>query len=325
MSETFLGMSGFIWFIGVVESRLDPLNLGRCQVRCYGWHTDDKELIPTEDLSWAHYIMPYNGSTTSKTPKEGDWVMGFFFDAKGGQAPCIVGVIPGVPEETPNSDKGFADPQDTVNDSTRPSYLEDGNPQAYPFITNEPTTSRLFRNEMTDKTVLGVINKDLTTGVSTSDGSSWDQPTPSYDAKPPYNQVTETESGHVIELDDTPTAERINIAHRKGTYIEIRPDGTKVTKVVADDYEIIAGDNYVNIKGNCNITVEGNLNLYVNGDVTEKVDGNIKQTVGGNVTQDVSGDVTETIGGSRTTTVGGSYDITAGGDFTVKAATINLN
>ena len=31
---------GFIWFIGVVESRTDdPLKAGRCRVRIYGYHS----------------------------------------------------------------------------------------------------------------------------------------------------------------------------------------------------------------------------------------------------------------------------------------------
>ena len=37
-------------FIGVVEDRNDPLSLGRCRVRAFGIHTEDKAMIPTEDL-----------------------------------------------------------------------------------------------------------------------------------------------------------------------------------------------------------------------------------------------------------------------------------
>ena len=46
MSTTdFMGRDGFIWFAGVVEDRNDPLKLGRCRVRCLGYHTEDKECI----------------------------------------------------------------------------------------------------------------------------------------------------------------------------------------------------------------------------------------------------------------------------------------
>ena len=43
MSQSFMGLDGFIWFVGVVEDRNDPALLGRVRVRCLGFHTDDKE------------------------------------------------------------------------------------------------------------------------------------------------------------------------------------------------------------------------------------------------------------------------------------------
>ena len=51
--QNFLGKDGFNWFMGVVESRDDPLNLGRCQIRIFGFHTDNIQEIPTSDLPWA--------------------------------------------------------------------------------------------------------------------------------------------------------------------------------------------------------------------------------------------------------------------------------
>ena len=46
--KSFIGLEGFIWYIGVVEDRQDPEQLGRVRVRCFGWHTDEKSKIPTE-------------------------------------------------------------------------------------------------------------------------------------------------------------------------------------------------------------------------------------------------------------------------------------
>ena len=37
----FMGLDGFVWFTGVVENRNDPAKLGRVQVRCLGYHTED--------------------------------------------------------------------------------------------------------------------------------------------------------------------------------------------------------------------------------------------------------------------------------------------
>ncbi len=33
---------------------MDPLKLGRCQVRIVNLHTHDKSILPTEDLPWAY-------------------------------------------------------------------------------------------------------------------------------------------------------------------------------------------------------------------------------------------------------------------------------
>ena len=52
----FMGLDGFVWFTGVVEDRNDPVKLGRVRVRCLGIHTEDKNEIPTEDLSWDFHV-----------------------------------------------------------------------------------------------------------------------------------------------------------------------------------------------------------------------------------------------------------------------------
>ena len=41
--QNFMGMDGFVWFVGVVEDRDDPSQLGRVRVRCIGYHTEDKK------------------------------------------------------------------------------------------------------------------------------------------------------------------------------------------------------------------------------------------------------------------------------------------
>ncbi len=60
MVETvnYMGLDGFAWFVGVVEDRNDPEQLGRVRVRCLGWHTEDLTTMPTGDLPWAHVMHP---------------------------------------------------------------------------------------------------------------------------------------------------------------------------------------------------------------------------------------------------------------------------
>ena len=88
-----LGHDNFVWWIGVVENNVDPLNLGRCKVRIFGSHTDNLQEIPTSDLPWATPLYPVNDSRTFSTPMEGDYVFGFFMDGEDGQVPVIMGVL----------------------------------------------------------------------------------------------------------------------------------------------------------------------------------------------------------------------------------------
>jgi len=82
----------------------------------------------------------------------------------------------------------------------------------------------------------------------------------------PYNKVTETESGHVFEVDDSVGAERIHTYHRSGTREEIIADGTKITKIVNDHVEIILKDHKVLIAGSADIELKnGNYNLVTTG------------------------------------------------------------
>ena len=94
----FVGPNGFIWFIGVVENNNDPLQIGRIKVRCYGYHTDDTNDLPTDDLPWAIHIKPTTGgSDFSPTGIEvGATVFGFFADGTVAQYPIVMGVLDGV-------------------------------------------------------------------------------------------------------------------------------------------------------------------------------------------------------------------------------------
>lgn len=292
-----LGQDNFTWWLGVVEDRKDPLNLGRCRVRMFGWHTDNKEMIPTESLPWAQPMVPVNGSLTTGTAQEGDYVFGFYFDGLSGQAPCIMGVLPGIPQEFVNNSKGFTDARslnDLLNSPRKPvisgASITEGEAGLNPMIVGEPTTSRISRNEKVDETFIGYRKQTLDKNVQIAGGGTWSEPVTEYNAQAPFDRVLETESGHIMEFDDTPDFERIQLAHRKGTFFEIFPDGSKVTKVVGDNYEIILSNNNVHIKGACNITVDGNANIqaaFINLKGNTKLIGDLQ--VNGTIT--ASGDV----------------------------------
>jgi len=92
-------------------------------------------------------------------------------------------------------------------------------------------------------------------------------PHPKTKAKPeyPYNKSLFTESGHLVELDDTRDKERILVYHRSGTFTEIQPDGDRHTRVVQSDYEVVCGDKEVTVCGNVKVVVKGNAQIDISG------------------------------------------------------------
>lgn len=93
------------------------------------------------------------------------------------------------------------------------------------------------------------------------------EPDQTYDSKYPYNKTMTTVSGHVIEIDDTPNAERIHIFHKSGSYVEMNQDGSVVTKAAGSDFDIVAKDKTIYVGGNAKIEVGGNVDATVGGQV----------------------------------------------------------
>ena len=305
MTQNFMGKDGFQWFVGVVEDRQDPQRLGRVRVRCLGYHTEIHEDLKTVDLPWAHPMNPITSATVSGLgqtplgPVEGTWVVGFFQDGADAQQPIIMGTLPGVANTLPTKDgsKGF---QDRLN----------GN---YPKYINETDVNRLAVNEKSTTTApgetstevnphptltlrradrdlaVGVANTDATTVVddvvAADDGKSWNEPEIPYNAVYPHNHVYETEGGHIREYDDTIDNKRIHERHSSGTGYEIADDGTKVTRVKKDNYNIISADEYCHIQGTARQTIDGGLRVKVNNKPLSSAPGTT--TAGNNYTIEV--------------------------------------
>lgn len=126
----------------------------------------------------------------------------------------------------------------------------------------------------------------------------------------PYNNVKQTRSGHMFEMDDTKDRERVRLQHRTGTFIEMSPNGDEVHKVYGDGYEIVVKDKHVQIQGQCIIEILGDATIHIAGDKTETVDGSVSQHIKGNFTQ--------VIEGVSSITSQGNMDITAGSGATGK-------
>lgn len=331
------------WFLGVVEDRTDPLKIGRCRVRCLGFHNEDIEELPTEDLPWAQLLIPANSDYEIKPPKEGSWVIGFFKDGKYCQKPMILSLVPGIPivpaeegkeesfEDEDNETKkpkpkefGFYDmgkdlevrpkpPKDLISEEGSVVEIQENEsaelypaPEAsseegeggegggggeggeeggeeeseLPFMLNiieEPDTSRVSRNENKESTLIQKridwLQKQVPTALLRS---QWDEPETKYDTVYPYNNVHQSESGHLFEVDDTRGKERISQQHRSGTFYEIHPDGTKVEKILNENFKIVHGNEYILNFGGLEICIKGEKGELIEGnyyiDVKENID-----------------------------------------------------
>jgi hypothetical protein len=146
-NDKFLGHNGFLWFVGVVEDRMDPQYAGRVRVRCLGHHTSNKNTLPTSDLPWAAVMLPTTASGISGIGSsatglvEGSWVLGYFRDGDNRQEPVILGSLPGKPSELGDPKKGFYDPNRRLDENGKEIEVS-----VYPRNTNEPDVNRLAVN-----------------------------------------------------------------------------------------------------------------------------------------------------------------------------------
>lgn len=110
------------------------------------------------------------------------------------------------------------------------------------------------------------------------------EPDNPYAAKYPYNLVYQSQSGHAVEIDDTPGAERIHVYHKSGSFVEIDNEGKMVIKSVNDSFDITGGVKNIYVKGNCNLQSDGELNITSNGDLTMVTQGNMNLGAQGRMT-----------------------------------------
>ena len=84
---------------------------------------------------------------------------------------------------------------------------------------------------------------------ATNDIKEINQPPSAYDAVYPFNHVYESESGHLIEIDDTPSKERLHWYHRSGSFTEISPTGNRIDRTVSHRYNMTTGNQESIIQG----------------------------------------------------------------------------
>lgn len=255
MTTTVVGEQGFRWFIGKVEDRDDPKKLGRVRVRVYNVHPfttsgePDTAKVPKDHLPWA---MPINSIISAGIIKDfgGDL-------RKDGIGLSTTGLVVG---------------------STVIGFFADGNECQIPLIfgtlaglVGDNEENEIPRNSYEVDSVGSYKSSKKTAASSPFPG----EPSSPYKAKYPYNKSLRTESGHLVEFDDSPGDERIHVMHKNGSYIEIDKEGTTVIKSMKNRFDITLKDNNVFIGGNANIKVNGNVDMKVGGTYTLESGGNM--------------------------------------------------
>ena len=298
--QNFLGKNNFIWFNGVVEDRMDPTYTGRVKIRCIGFHTASKSNLPTSDLPWAQVVLPITSSSISgigQTPLglvEGSWVFGYFRDGERCQEPVVLGSLPGRPSEYGNPNKGFYDPNPRTDDTTK---------SIYPREIDEPDVNRLaVNNPDKQHSSLTTRTADRLTNIQ-GVNNLWNQPEISYNAVYPYNSVYESESGHLMEFDDSFVIDedgnrtnhyRVHLRHTSGTSIEMTNNGDTIEITKNNRYILVTADNKVYIRGTKDVVIDGDYDLKVNGNYNISVGGNKTETIEGTKTSNTTGAVVHT-------------------------------
>ena len=248
------------------------------------------------------------------------------------QEPIVVGSLPGRPS-TEAADGGFNDPN-----------------RIFPRHIDEPDNNRLSVNLKDDDgneinphlaltlrretRITGLATADFdaalaadNTSIAASDTDNWDQPAIAYNALYPNNQVYESETGHLLEFDDTLDHERIHLYHKTGSSMEYNPNGDRVQIVKGDDYMLMSGANKVDIQGQSDITIGGRHKLYINksGEAGNHYDIQVGANANVNIQVDdgsvnlitKQGDVNVNAGGDYNVKVGGNYTMTVAGDRSI--------
>lgn len=226
----------FTPFFGFVENVDDPQQDGRIQVRVVGYNSANPGIVPTSALKW--------------------------FSALGGMGASLGGVG--------DSPTGY------LVDSLVFGFYLDKNLQEgiiLGSVVGQGDVSSLATGQ--GGAVVEAKRSGQVTGVPDSRGETWDQPDIPYGTRYPDSRVLTTKSGHAIEYDDTPGAERISTFHKSGSYTEFLPSGEKVDRNVGTSYEINAEDKKIVINGNWDVSVNGDYRLNVGGEFYCKAGGGV--------------------------------------------------
>jgi len=187
----------------------------------------------------------------------------------------------------------------------------------------QPDTNKLARG-VKDHPSISLKDNTRATEVGLANSNKvWSQPASPFGGVYPYNQVLETEAGHLLEFDNTPNGERINIYHKSGTFIEIDVNGSSVRKTIGDRYEVIDNNDYIYVRGAHNLTVDGSTKIYVKNNADIQVVGSTN-IIGNNDVSIKSAGILNLIGESVNISAKKGFSIVSDEQLKIQGKEVNL-
>jgi len=218
-----------------------------------------------------------------------------------------------------------------------------------PFLIPKGESITAFAGKSIEGTKEYLSSDDYASLTSTGEIKQIKQPPSAYAAVYPYNHVYESESGHLIEMDDTPGKERLHWYHRSGTFTEFHPKGIRVDKTNAHRYNMVSGNQETIIGGQEIKSISSDSTTKIGGKLTLNSGKEIRMISDtGNVVIDSSTlntyvggkhvilDAKDTLilrGGTQIIrdtpllkdAIGGIYDMSVSGGYTLKAGKLSLS
>lgn len=275
---------------GVVENNVDEKEAGRCQIRVFGVHTDEKfkvndNGIPTEELPWAEPATPIYGGVSNVgvygVPCQGAHVF-LFFEAGNPMAPRYFATAPGIPYVKNNPDKGFNDPDGEYPKTDK---------LRRPDWSKGKSSTSIYPNSYVTETRCGhIVEMDDTPGSERI-------------------IIKHGKTGATIEF--TPEGS-IKIDSKSNTNKE--SSGSKETFItgkytinVSDKYRLITGNKIIQTNGIYTHSISGSKNEYVGGVLTQK-----------------AGEKSVNTGSNHNTVAGGKNNMIAGKSILIKSKEDNI-
>ena len=220
------------WFTGEVTSITDPLQLGRIQVRIYGIHSDDKVLIPDDDLPWSQVVVPVTQGGTNYLGNNlgiqvGALVFGFFMDGQNSQLPLTLGTLPKYEENELDSL--------STNPLARGTQTYAYTPDTTIGEPDDPFAA-VYPNNLVYETSAGHVKE--------------------YDNTPDAERIRELhKSGTFYQV--SPDGDLVTHVVRD-----------RYTLIVGNDAVHVKGNVNLFIDGNCTTSIDGDWDVNVEGDIT---------------------------------------------------------